>query len=390
MRHRTAVVCLALASALLVAVVVAELEAQEGGVSLTVTSPSEGDYVGGPVVLSARVIPFSTAVRHVTFTVDGQLVCTVVRPPYDCPWNAGLSIKPHRIQVRAVLADGKPLTRVVRTKELKVEEDAYADAFYLTVVVTDDHGNFVRHLPLEAFRVFEDDAAQKITHFASGDIPLELTAAIDQSGSMLEAVPQLKQSVRRFLSALRPQDKVSLILFNDTVFTPIRASVDPAVRLKAVDRLAAWGGTALYDTVVQAVDMLGREIGGRRSLVVFSDGDDTASHITLETVEKRLKMSDATVYTIAEGQAMHMERLRDILARFARTSGGLAFATEDMDRLGQAFDQILEDLSNQYLLAYQTPSPRDGAWHRIRVEVKGGNYKARTREGYLAKARGKK
>jgi VWFA-related protein len=213
-----------------------------------------------------------------------------------------------------------------------------------------------------------------------------LTAAIDQSGSMVEAVPQLKQSVRRFLSALRPQDKVSLIFFNDNIFTPIRASVDPAVRLKAVDRLAAWGGTALYDTIVQAVDMLGQEIG-RRSLVVFSDGEDTASHITLETVEKRLKMSDATVYTIAEGQAMRLEHLRGILARFARTSGGLAFATEDMERLSQAFDQILEDLSNQYLLVYQEPSPRDGAWHRIRVEVKSGNYKVRHREGYLAPAK---
>jgi hypothetical protein len=100
------VVCLALASALLVVVVVAELAAQEGGVSLTVTSPSEGDYLGGPVVLSARVIPFSTAVRHVTFTVDGQLVCTVVRPPYDCPWNAGPSIKAAPDQVQAASPTG--------------------------------------------------------------------------------------------------------------------------------------------------------------------------------------------------------------------------------------------------------------------------------------------
>jgi len=390
MRHRTAVVCLALASALLVVVVAAELTAQQGGVSVTITYPSEDEYLGGPVVLSARVVPFSTAVTRVTFMADGRLVCTVVRPPYDCPWDAGPSISAHRIQVQAVLANGERLSsRVVRTKPLKVELDEYVDAIFLTAVVTDDHGDFVRHLPREAFRVFEDNVPQKITHFASSDIPLELTAAIDQSGSMVEAVPQLKQSVRRFLSALRPQDKVSLIFFNDNIFTPIRTSVDPAVRLKAVDRLAAWGGTALYDTIVKAIDMLGREIG-RRSLVVFSDGDDTASHISLETAEKRLKMSDATVYTIAEGQAMRLEHLRGVLARMARTSGGLAFATEDMERLSQAFDQIIEDLSNQYLLAYQAPSPRDGAWHKIRVEVKSGDYKARTKEGYLAKAPAKK
>lgn len=389
--HRITAVSIALASTLIVVAMAAVLAAQQAGVSLSITYPPEDEYVGGPVVLRARVIPSSTAVTRVTFTVDGRLVCTVVRPPFDCPWDAGPSISAHRIQVQAVLANGERLTHVVRTKALTVHLDEYVDAFFVTAVVTDDHGNFVRHLPREAFRLYEDDVPQKITHFASGDIPLELTAAIDQSGSMIEAVPQLKQSVRRFLSSLRPQDKVSLVFFNDNIYTPIRASVDPAVRLKAVDRLSAWGGTCLYDVIVKSIDMLGREAGGRRALVVFSDGEDTTSHITLETAEKRLKMSDATLYTIAEGQAMHLERLRGILERFARTSGGLAFATEDMERLSQAFDEILEDLSNQYLLAYTTPSPRDGAWHRIRVEVaKPGNYKVRTREGYLAKGPAKR
>ena len=381
----TRLVVSALASSLIVAAMAAMLEARQDGVSLTITYPPADEYISGPVVLQARVSPFSAAVNHVSFFADGRLACSVDHRPFDCRWDAGPGVTAHEFRVQAVLANGRHLTRAVRTKPYQVDLDEDVDVICVTAVVTDDRGNFVPHLPREAFRVFEDDVPQKIDHFASGDIPLEMTAAIDQSGSMVDAVPQLKQSVKRFLSALRPQDKVSLLFFNDNIFTPIRASVDPAVRLKAVDRLAAWGGTSLYDTIVTAVDMLGREVG-RRSLVVFSDGDDTASHISLETAEKRLKMSDATVYTIAEGQAMQLEKLRDILERFARTSGGLAFATGDMDRLSQAFDQILEDLSNQYLLTYTTPAPRDGKWHRIRVQiVRPGTYRVRAREGYLAK-----
>jgi len=370
--------------ALVVAVMAAVPAAQEAGVSLTVTFPVQDEYISGPVVLQARVIPLSTAVARVSFFADGRLVCDLDRRPFDCPWDAGPGVKPHTIRVQAVLASGRRLTESVRTKGLDIAETVNVDAIQVTAVVTDGSGNFVRRLPREAFRVFEDDAPQKITHFASHDIPLELTAAIDQSGSMVDAVPQLKQSVKRFLSALRPQDKVSLLFFNDNIFTPVRQSVDPAMRLKAVDRLAAWGGTSLYDVIVRAVDMLGRETG-RRALVLFSDGEDTTSHITLAAAEKRLKMSDATVYTIAEGRATHLEQLRGILERIARTSGGRAFATEDMDRLSQAFDEILEDLSNQYLLVYTSPSPRDGAWHRIRVQiVNPGDYKVRAREGYLA------
>ena len=51
--------------------------------------------------------------------------------------------------------------------------------------------------------------------------------------------------------------------FNDNIFTLARRSTDQAVRAKAIDRLAPWGGTALYDVVIRALDLLGRQIGRR-------------------------------------------------------------------------------------------------------------------------------
>ena len=47
---------------------------------------------------------------------------------------------------------------------------------------------------------------------------------------------------------------------------------------KAVDRLAPWGATALYDVIVRGIDMLGAQTG-RKALVVFSDGEDQGSHV---------------------------------------------------------------------------------------------------------------
>jgi Ca-activated chloride channel family protein len=378
------------AFAFIVAIAAAALSAQEARVSLTITFPPEDSYISGPVVLRARIDPPSAAVTRMSFFADGRLICNVDRPPFECAWDAGAGVDKHQIRVQAVLASGQRLVQSVRTKGVAYAEAVEVDAIQVTVAVTDDHGNFVRRLPREAFRVFEDDVPQKITHFASHDISLELTAAIDVSGSMTDAMPQLKQTVKRFLSSLRPEDKVSLLAFNDNIFTLARASVEPAARIRVVDRLAAWGGTSLYDVIVRSVDMLGRQLG-RRALIVFSDGEDTASHITLATAEKRLQMSDATVYTIAQGRATKAKQLRDVLERIARTSGGRAFAFEDIDQLGHAFDEILEDLSNQYLLVYTPPiARRDGAWHRIRVQVSPGQHKVRTREGYLAPAPGRK
>jgi Ca-activated chloride channel family protein len=344
--------------------------------------PEPDSYVSGPFTLRADVEPQTLQVAEVSFFANGQLACRVVRRPYNCPFDAGPGVVEHQFRVVAALTDGRRLVATVRTKGAEYAETVDVDAIQVTVTVTDDRGQFVRNLKREQFQVFEDDAPQKTSYFAAAEIPLELTAAVDVSGSMIEAMPQLKIAVRRFLSALRPSDQVSLLAFNDNVFTLARASTDPAVRLKAVDRLAAWGGTALYDVIVRSVEGLSRQVG-RRTLVMFSDGEDTASHVTLDAAEKRLQTSDATVYTIAQGRATRLRPLREILERIAKTSGGRSFVTRDMDALAQSYDEIVRELSNQYLLAYAPPSSKhDGAWHRIRVRVNPDRYRVRAREGY--------
>jgi hypothetical protein len=88
-------------------------------------------------------------------------------------------------------------------------------------------------------------------------------------------------------------NQVTLLGFNDSVFTLTRRTTDPSERVRAVDRLAPWGATALADVIIRGIDMLGRQTG-RRSLVVFTDGEDQGSHVTIEDVERRLQASDVT------------------------------------------------------------------------------------------------
>lgn len=360
--------------------------AQSPAPGLTIAFPEPNGYISGSVVLKAQVVPSPPDGTRVAFFLDGHLACQVERPPWECPADVGPTVASHQLRVVATIAGGARLVQTVRTRGLDYTESVDVDAVQVTVVVTDNRGTFARNLPRGAFRVYDNGVPQRITHFASENIPLELTAAVDVSGSMVDTIPRLREAVRQFLGALQPSHKVTLLAFNDVIFTLARASIDPPTRLKAVDRLQAWGGTALYDVVVRAVDMLGRQIG-RRALVVFSDGEDTASHITIKTVEDRLQRSDATVYTIAQGQAYRRAELRQILERLAKTTGGRAFATEEANELAESFDEILRELSNQYLLAYVPPDlKRDGSWHQIKVEVVGAGegLRVRARDGYRA------
>jgi VWFA-related protein len=282
----------------------------------------------------------------------------------------------------AQFADGTRAVATLRTKGLDYADRVEVSAVQLAVVVTDADGRFVPGLPRAAFRVFEDDRPQILASFVSQNVPLELVAALDVSLSMTPSMEDLKGAARVFLSSLPPEGQVTLIAFNDNIFTLARRTTSPEVRLRAVDRLAPWGGTALYDVVIRGMNQLEQQTG-RRAFVLFSDGEDQSSRSTEEAAIARVEASDAMIYAVGLGRASSVRVFRQLLERLASVSGGRSLFPERSDELQGAFATILEDLSHQYLLGYQpTNQTRDGAWRRLRVEVRGGHYTVRHRQGY--------
>jgi Ca-activated chloride channel family protein len=363
------------------------LAGQAPDVALVFLSPEDGGYASGPTPIRLRVEPDTVAVRGVSLFADGRLVCTLEQAPFECQWDAGPNVVEHVLRAIATLTDGRRVAHSIRTKGVSYAEKVDVDVVQVTATVTDGSGRFVRGLTRQDFRLFEDGTPQALTTFFSENVPLELIVAVDVSGSMTDAMPKVKESVKRFLTAVRPTDRVTVLGFNDNVFTLARPTADLAARLKAVDRLAPWGGTALYDVVVQAFDLLGRQTG-RRALVVFTDGEDLDSRVPIEVAERRLEVSDAVLYPIGQGRAPRLASLKTILERLARKSGGRAFFGESVDQLDAVFAEILEELSNQYLLGYVPKDlTRDGRWRALRVEVPGKDVRVRARQGYRAVAK---
>lgn len=358
--------------------------AQPQGSALKIVAPTSETYVSGPTRLIAIFDPPALGRRatQVSFYANGQKVCAVVRAPFECDWDAGDGIEEHQIRVVAAMRGGDRLWDSVRTKSPGFYETVDVDVVQVTAVVTDGDGRFVKGLAQQDFTVYEDDKPQSISHFASEDIPLEMVTALDVSSSMEAALPQVKESAKRFLRGLRALDQVTLLSFNDNIFTLARRSTDQEDRERAIDKMAPWGGTALHDVIIRACDLLGQR-PGRRSIVLFSDGDDQSSIAPLKHAIARTEGSDATIYAIGQGRAVRNKDLQDLMNRIAKVSGGRAFFTEDDKKLDAVFNEILEDLRHQYLINYPAPgTQRDGKFHSIRVVAGGGKYKVRTREGY--------
>jgi Ca-activated chloride channel family protein len=366
----------------LAAAAIVGTSAQEARLRITV--PTEATYLAGNVRFLAVVEPASAAreVTQVTFFADGTQVCAVAAAPFECEWDSGERIRAHQIRAVAALKNGQRLVHTITTRDLEYVETVDVDVVQITAVVTDQRGQFVAGLTQKDFQVTEDGKPQKITSFSDARTPLELVTAIDVSSSVRDALPGMKAAAARFLGGLEAVDQVTLLGFNDNLFTLARRSTDQVVRERAIGRLAAWGGTALYDAIVQAVTVLGRQ-PGRRAIVLFTDGDDQSSHAPIDTAIARVEGSDAMIYAVGQGRAVNAKDLQRLLQRLATTSGGRAFFSNTPSKLDEVFAEILEDLHHQYVMAYPAPdNARNGRWHEVKVVAGGGKYRVRARQGY--------
>jgi VWFA-related protein len=289
--------------------------------------------------------------------------------------------------VVASLKSGERVVATTRTREIDYVEAVDVQVVQVNVSVVDRRGGFVGGLTADSFRIAEDGVAQKIVQFAAEDSPLEVVVALDVSGSMGAAIEDLKVAARQFLRSLRADDQVTLVAFNEEMFVLTQRETSPEARLRAVDRLGAWGGTSLYDVIIRSLEQLSRK-SGRRSLVVFSDGDDKTSQATLETVQRVIKSSDATLFMVGLGAGLAQKRLKETLESLADPSGGRALFAERPSDLAKAFGEVVEELKHQYLLGYEsTNARRDGAWRRLSVELPNTNHRVRARQGYFGPSR---
>src|SRR6185436_12873090 len=164
----------------------------------------------------------------------------------------------------------------------------------------------------EQFRVLDDERERPITSFQATDAPIELVLALDASASMADAMPELKAAATAFVQALRPQDRTTVVAFNDEMFTLASRESRPQALAAAIDRMNAFGATALYDVIARSLQLLSRE-PGKHAIVVFSDGDDRSSQSTFEQVQRMVADSDAMLFAVGLGRGTQIDALKEKL-----------------------------------------------------------------------------
>ena len=194
---------------------------------MRIEEPAPGQYVSGLVTLRARIEPEGSPVVQLAFTADGHPACAREAPPWACDWDAGTDVVAHSIRAVAVLTDGSRLVDTVRTEAASYAPVVDVEVVQVAATVTDDKGRLVKGLGRDSFRVFEDGRQQEVTHFVGADAEREVVVAVDMSGSMGSAMVRCREAVKRFLASMRPRDSVTVLAFNDNVFTVARREASP-------------------------------------------------------------------------------------------------------------------------------------------------------------------
>ena len=279
-------------------------------------------------------------------------------------------------------------TAGAQKQTIKVSTDSVA----VYVTVTDTDKRLVPGLVLDDFEILDNGKPVTINVFENKPVPITTVVMIDTSGSITAELGFVKAGAEQFLLRLLPDDKAQVGEFSDKIKFHPGEFIDNRDRLIYLLRNELDFGypTRLYDAIDQSIDRL-VEVSGRKVVVVFTDGDDTASKVGMGKVMDKAREKDVMIYAVGlQVEFMNgNQRVRTSpdrgLKKLAEDTGGGYFEMKKSADLGETFTRVANELHSQYVLGF-SPELRDGRVHKLEVRVKKSGMNARARKSYVAAA----
>jgi Ca-activated chloride channel homolog len=275
------------------------------------------------------------------------------------------------------------------------------DVTHVTVSVRDAAGQLVSNLTKDDFVVTEDGRPQEVLVFGNaldgttidpGQIgrdvlALDLGLLLDTSESMLKELRLSKEAAVRFLDTIPRARELFTIFFDEEIRLSRYDSENQQGLFARIHELKGGGNTALFDAIATYISRV-QGAPGRKTLVLFSDGEDSRSSLGLSEFLEVVKSSGVTIYPIAfsGGFAPGSSRAlksKVFLQQIAEMTGGQVFSPHSSRQLASIFQKILDELAAQYVLGFASSNPsQDGKFRKLKVELKRPGLKVRHRPGY--------
>jgi len=275
--------------------------------------------------------------------------------------------------------------------EVEGQEPVFRSSTRIVPVVAtvfDAQGRLVPGLEQDEFTILDNGKPQEITFFQNDVQPFTVVVMMDYSASMTANLDRLEAAAEQFVLRMLPEDKGQVGSFSDKIQFSGAFTNDRDDLIFALKDLQFGNPTRLYDATYESIAML-EGVGGRKVVLVFTDGDDTASRRGMGDVLDRAKNDEVMIYAIGleseyfNGQRMVRTRPDRGLRRLADETGGGYFELKKSDELAPTFTRVVQELHSQYTLGFAPPI-LDGKEHKLVVRMKQPGMTARARRSYIA------
>ncbi|MBA4122042.1 MAG: VWA domain-containing protein [Acidobacteria bacterium] len=282
--------------------------------------------------------------------------------------------------------------------------------------VTDRRNRNITDLKKEDFRLFEDGIEQTIESFEDVSAPFTIALVLDVSDSTTNKLQSIKAAAIAFLDQLRPNDRILVFTFDKYLNKIADGTVEDLGNVQnSIAFSQTGGGTSLYDATTSInVDYFGK-IGGKKAMIIFTDGIDTTSvHQTFARSVRLAEESDVLIYPIqyetVEEVLRSKPKITDMqsganvqfvtakgeplpaaykhgtlyLRSLANGTGGTFFYADTIKNLQKSFAKIAQELGQFYGLSYYPQNQTaDAKRRKIKVTVSVPNAVIEPRKTYI-------
>jgi VWFA-related protein len=328
----------------------------------------------------------------------------------------------------------------------------------LLAVVRDKKGQAITNLTKNDFVLEQDGRAQTIKQFTNeSDLPITVGLLADTGPGQRKALADERKAGTDFVNRLREdRDKAFVLHFDKEVelLQDVTASHDKLDRgidsISVGDQTSSgsgkhrddedrdrqhffFGGGLLNDAIFLTADEVLKPVNGRKVVILFSDGVDRDSKVSLTRAIEAAQRADMTIYCVyvpsekeqeqqnentsgrrrgggfpggggspfpgggypggggggrgRSQQPPHENRAdgKKVLQHIASETGGHYFEISKKLTASDVYGQITDELHHQYSLSY-TPDRAEAGHHKLHLATRKSDLSVQTREGFYAGA----
>ncbi|MHB2155103.1 VWA domain-containing protein [Calditrichota bacterium GD2] len=240
------------------------------------------------------------------------------------------------------------------------------------VTVTDSVGNSISGLTESNFLLKEDNYTESpitVTSLGGTNVPISVSLVIDRSGSMAgQQIDDAKTAAKDFVDQMNANDEAAIISFSTDVTIDQDFTSDKDSLYLAIDGIVTGGNTAIYDASIEAVNLTVSQ-SGRKAVILMTDGLDNSSNYSLQDAIDNANNANIPIYTIGLGISPGSVEEQN-LQQLAQQTGGEYYYAPSSSDLQQIYQDISNQLQNQYQITYTTHNQKfDGSTRTVEIKV---------------------